>query len=349
MDQQKAEAFAGRMFETIIGGTVTSLIGVGDALRLWDTLAALPPSTAADVAKAAGLNERYVREWLDGVTVASIVEYDPASKTYSLPPEHAASLTTAAGTGNLGVFAHYVPYVGSVFFEVLDAFKTGAGVPYSAYRGFQALQQRESTPLYDELLVEGMLPLIPGMSERLQAGADVLDFGCGCGHAVNVMAKAFPNSRFTGIDLSEEGIDAARKEAAELGLTNATFEVRNAEDANGPYDMITAFDAVHDLAQPDRILRIIHDRLKPDGVFFAMDMAASSHVQNNIGNPMASVLYFFSVMHCMSVSLAQGGVGLGTAWGEEKAAELFAQAGFTDVKADHLDADPLHVYYVARP
>ena len=196
---------------------------------------------------------------------------------------------------------------------------------------FQALQAEESTPLYDTALVGAMLPLVPGIVERLEAGIDVADVGCGQGHAVNVMAQAFPNSRFVGYDFSEEGIAAGRAEAEWLGLANARFEVRDVANlgATAQFDLVTAFDTIHDQAQPRRVLRGIVESLRPDGALLMMDMAASSHLEENIEHPMGPLLYAASTFHCMTVSLAQGGEGLGTVWGEQKAAEYLTEAGFT--------------------
>jgi 2-polyprenyl-3-methyl-5-hydroxy-6-metoxy-1,4-benzoquinol methylase len=178
---------------------------------------------------------------------------------------------------------------------------------------------------------------------------DVADVGCGGGHAINLMAQAFPQSHFTGYDFSEEGISMGRAEAARMGLANATFEVKDIATLNTPerYALVTAFDTIHDQAQPARVLRAIFDAVQPAGVFLMQDIAASSHVHENIDHPLGTALYTLSTMHCMTVSLAQGGEGLGTVWGEQLALQMLADAGFADVEVKKVPGDILNNYYLA--
>jgi 2-polyprenyl-3-methyl-5-hydroxy-6-metoxy-1,4-benzoquinol methylase len=164
------------------------------------------------------------------------------------------------------------------------------------------------------------------------------------------MARAFPNSRFTGFDLLEESVAIASAEAKEWGLNNARFEVRNVTDLGETeaFDFITAFDAIHDQAQPRKVLANIAKALRPDGVFLLADIAASSDVAKNVGNPWTPLFYTWSLFHCMTVSLAYGGEGLGTCWGEELAKELLAEAGFKSVETKMVDGDPINIYYICR-
>jgi 2-polyprenyl-3-methyl-5-hydroxy-6-metoxy-1,4-benzoquinol methylase len=194
-----------------------------------------------------------------------------------------------------------------------------------------------------------VLPLVDGLPERLNVGADVADFGCGSGHAVNVMAQAFPQSRFTGIDFSEQAIATGAAEAARLGLKNAAFESHNLTDLDkaDAFDLITVFDAIHDQAQPARVLANIHRALRPGGVFLMADIKASSLLEENVGVPMSTYLYTVSLMHCMTVSLALDGAGLGTAWGTQLATSMLADAGFTDVRVAEVESDPINNYYLA--
>lgn len=348
MDMKKVEAFGGQMLSVLNGTAQAFLICLGHELRLFDTMADLPASTSEEVAKATGLDERYIREWLNGLVASRIVEYDPASATYVLPPEHAAMLTRAAGPDNFAVFTQYLPLMGAVTPKIIEAFRTGSGVAYADYPRFQELQALESGPLYDAALVERIVPLADGLAGRLEAGIDVLEFGCGAGHALNVLAQAYPRSRFTGLDLSDEGVGLGRAEAAQLGLTNVSFTVADVRTAGGSYDLITAFDVVHDLAFPNEVLGAVARALRDDGVFLIMDMDSSSAVENNIEHPLGPTLYFFSVFHCMSVSLAQGGAGLGTAWGREVATSMIKDAGFKTVDVHNLEGDFMHAFYVAR-
>jgi len=208
----------------------------------------------------------------------------------------------------------------------------------------------ESGEVFDAALVDVILPLAAGLPERLRDGADVSDWGCGSGHAINVMAQAFPSSRFTGIDFSEEGIAAGSAEATQLGLANATFVRRDLAgiDVADAYDVITVFDAIHDQARPAKVLANIYRALRPGGVLLMVDIKASSRLEDNIGVPLSPYIYTVSTMHCMSVSLASGGVGLGTAWGEQLAMEMLRDAGFGDVAVHRIESDPINNYYVAR-
>jgi ubiquinone/menaquinone biosynthesis C-methylase UbiE len=350
LDGVKVEEFAGRMVGLLNDSMLSLMVSVGHRTGLFDTLAALPPATSVEVATASGLDERYVREWLDAMTVGRFVEYDPSTRTYVLPPEHAASLTRAAGPGNMANMAQFTSLMGGVEDDIVECFETGGGVPYSRFPKFQRLMAEMSAQVHDAALIDGELALVDGLLDRLRAGIDACDVGCGQGHAVNLMAQAFPNSRFTGYDFSEEGIHAAQAEARELGLTNVTFEVKDAATIDGStkYDFITVFDAIHDQAKPDVVLRGIADSLNPGGVFLCVDIAGSSHVHNNLDHPMAPMLYSVSTFHCMTVSLAYDGAGLGTMWGQEKAEEMFRAAGFTSVSTTRVPEDVLNVYYVCR-
>lgn len=348
IDQNRAEAFADRMVGVLDHGSLALLISLGHRTGLFDVLDGLGPATSEEVARAAVLEERYVREWLGGMVVGEIVEYDPATATYVLPPEHAAFMTTAAGPDDLALFTRYLSLMGTIEPEVARVFREGGGVPYEAYDTFQVLQRDETARVYDAALVSDILPLAPGITERLASGIEVLDVGTGGGHAVNVMAHAFPRSTFTGIDISEEGIGIARAEAAEWGLDNAHFEVADAAGLGGRYDLVTAFDTIHDQAQPTKVLAAIADVLAEDGTFLMGDIAFSSNLEENIGNPLAPTVFAFSVFHCLTVSLAYGGEGLGTAWGRQRALAELAEAGFTQVDTEQVEGDPLNIYYVAR-
>jgi SAM-dependent methyltransferase len=232
---------------------------------------------------------------------------------------------------------------------VIECFRNGGGVPYSAYPRFQKLMAEDSASVHDAALIDVILPLVPGLTQRLEAGIDVADIGCGSGHAINLMAKAFPQSRFTGFDFSEEGIQTARREAQAFGVANARFELRDvtALDLPDRFGLITAFDAIHDQAHPAQVLAGIAGALRPDGVFLMVDIRASSNLHENRDLPMAPFLYTASTMHCMTVSLALAGTGLGTMWGEQTARRMLAEAGFTDVKVVSIEGDIFNNYFIA--
>jgi SAM-dependent methyltransferase len=344
------ELFAERIVAAIDSASLAILLSIGHQSRLFDTLAGLPPATSLQIADAAGLNERYVREWLGGVVAGRIVDYDDAAKTYSLPAHRAAVLTRTAGPDNLARVAQFIPLLSEVEQKVIGCFRTGGGLSYREYPRFHTLMAEQSGEVFDAALVDGILPMADGVTEQLRAGADVADFGCGSGHAINVMAQAFPASRFTGIDFSVEGLAAGAAEARQLGLTNAIFEAGDVaeHDATDAFDVITAFDAIHDQARPQRVLQNIHRALRPGGTFLMVDIKASSRLADNVGVPFAAYLYTVSTMHCMSVSLGLDGDGLGTCWGRELATSMLADAGFGDVQVREIESDPINFYYIAR-
>jgi SAM-dependent methyltransferase len=190
---------------------------------------------------------------------------------------------------------------------------------------------------------------VTGLVERLRSGIDVADVGCGSGHAVNLMGAAFPASRFVGFDTSDTGLGAATAEARRRGLTNVRFVHKDAATLDGTerFDLITTFDAVHDQARPDLVLAGIAQSLRPGGVYLCVDITASSTLADNLDHPLGPFLYTISCMHCMTVSLAAGGMGLGTMWGEQTARRMLAEAGFTEVDSKHVDGDIVNTYYIA--
>jgi len=325
------------------------MVSVGHRTRLFDVMAAMPAATSAEVAAAAGLDERYVREWLAAMTTGKIVDHDGAAGTFSLPADHAACLTRAAGMNNLATGAQYIGLLATVEDQIVDRFRHGGGVPYLAFPKFQALMAEDSGALHDATLVDATLPLVPGLPDRLREGIDVADVGCGSGHAINLMAEAFPRSRFTGIDFSETGLATARAEAERKGLTNARFEERDAAKLGeaARFDLISTFDAVHDQARPDLVLAGIARALRPGGVYLCVEIAASSTLAENLDHPLGPLFYTISCMHCMTVSLAEDGMGLGTMWGEEKAREMLAEAGFSRVEVKRTPDDIVNAYYIA--
>jgi 2-polyprenyl-3-methyl-5-hydroxy-6-metoxy-1,4-benzoquinol methylase len=349
-DQVEAEAFAERMVDVLNSASIALMTSIGHRTGLFDAMAGLPPSTSEQIADAANLNERYVREWLGAMVVGRIVEHDPENGTYQLPQEHAAFLTRAAAPENMAAFTQWIPLLGSVEDGIVDSFKNGGGVPYSAFPRFHEVMAEESGQTVVAALTDHILPLVPGLPKRLEEGIDVLDVGCGSGRALNLMARKFPNSRFVGYDFSEEAISRARAEAQEHGTTNVRFEARDvtALGEKDSYDLITTFDAVHDQADPAAVLKGITDALKDDGVYLMQDIAGSSHHHGDMDHPIGPLLYTVSTMHCMTVSLAQDGEGLGAMWGEEKAKEMLKEAGFTEVEVEQLPHDFQNSYYIIK-
>jgi 2-polyprenyl-3-methyl-5-hydroxy-6-metoxy-1,4-benzoquinol methylase len=353
MDQSKAEKFAGRIMTALNDGALCLMLSVGHRTGLLDVLRTLPASTSAEIAKHAGLNERYVREWLGAMVTAGVVDVDAETTRFSLPAEHAAYLTRPAAADNLAVFAQYIPLLGAVEDDIVACFQHGGGVPYERFPRFHAVMAEDSGQSVLSSLESHIFPLVPGLAERLAAGVHVLDVGCGRGRVLHRLATLFPASRFKGIDLSEDAIAYARAEAARLDLRNVEFVVADLSDFDttaepGLFDCITTFDAVHDQARPLNVLKGIHRALKADGVYLLQDIKGSSHVHKNIGHPIGTFLYTISCMHCMTVSLAQGGEGLGAMWGEELTRDYLRRAGFTSIETHQPAHDIQNNWYVVR-
>ena len=341
--------FAERMIHMLNEAALALMVSVGHRTGLFDVMAAMPAATSAEIAAGAALDERYVREWLAVMTTGGIVDHDGAAGSFSLPAGRAAWLTRAAGPGNLAIQAQYIGLLALVEDQIADCFRTGGGVPYSAFPKFQALMAEDSGAVHDATLIDVTLPLVPGLVDRLRDGIDVADVGCGSGHAINLMAEAFPRSRFVGFDISDTGLAAATAEASRKALTNVRFEKRDAArlGETARYDLITTFDSVHDQAGPDLVLAGIAQALRPAGVYLCVDIAASSKLSDNLDHPLGPFMYTVSCMHCMTVSLAVGGMGLGTMWGEQKAREMLRDAGFSSIEVVHVDGDLLSTYFIA--
>ena len=352
-DAEKAEAFAGRLLKALNDAAFCLMASIGHRTGLFDAMRDQPPLTSREVAARAGLNERYVREWLGAMVTSGVVSVDPQSVCYQLPPEHAAYLTRAAAADNLAVFAQYVPLLGNVEDDIVECFTNGGGVPYERFPRFHAVMAEDSGLSVLSSLESHILPLVPGVPEQLERGARALDAGCGSGRTLNRLAKLFPTSRFVGMDLSNEALRAARDEASGKGLNNVEFLAIDLSDFDRTaepesFDFITTFDAVHDQGKPLNVLKGIHRALKPDGVYLMQDIKGSSHVYNNINHPIGTFLYAVSCLHCMTVSLAQRGEGLGAMWGEEKTREYLQLAGFRSVEKHELAHDIQNNWYVVR-
>jgi 2-polyprenyl-3-methyl-5-hydroxy-6-metoxy-1,4-benzoquinol methylase len=352
-DSQKAEAFAGRLMGALNSGAFCLMASIGHRTGLFDAMREQPPMTSREIATRAGLNERYVREWLGAMVTAGVIDVDPSSLTFTLPPEHAAFLTRPAGADNIGVFTQYIALLGGVEDAIVECFRNGGGVPYEQFPRFHEVMAEDSGQSVLSSLESHILPLVPGLIDQLERGVRVLDVGCGRGRIIIRLAERFPRSRFVGMDLSEHAVQGARDEAAVRGLANVDFVAIDLGDFDQraepeSYDFITTFDAVHDQAKPLNVLKGIHRALRPDGAYLMQDIKGSSHVHNNIGHPLGTFLYTVSCMHCMTVSLAQGGEGLGAMWGEEKTREYLARAGFRSVEKHELAHDIQNNWYVVR-
>jgi ubiquinone/menaquinone biosynthesis C-methylase UbiE len=350
-DTAKANAFGAQLLTALNHGALCLMMSIGHRTGLFDIMSQLSPATSEEIAARAGLNERYVREWLGAMVTGGVVDFDPATARFSLPPEHAAFLTRAAGADNMAVFTQYMAVMGGVEDDIVECFRHGGGVPYERFARFHEVMAEDSGQSVLSSLESHILPLVSGLHERLTRGIRVLDAGCGRGRIMIRLAKLYPRSSFVGMDLSSDAIAFARDAASKEGLANIEFvsvDLRSFDRTAEPesFDFITTFDAIHDQAKPLNVLKGIHRALKSDGTYLMQDISGTSHVEKDKEHPIGTFLYAISCMHCMTVSLAQGGEGLGAMWGEEKTREYLERAGFRSITTHRLAHDIQNNWYV---
>jgi 2-polyprenyl-3-methyl-5-hydroxy-6-metoxy-1,4-benzoquinol methylase len=348
----QAQPFADRLLRALNDGALCLMVSIGHRTALFDTMRRMPPATSDEIAAEARLNPRYVREWLGAMVTGRVVEYDPDTSRYRLPEEHAASLTRAAAADNMAVFAQYIAELGRVEDDIVECFSKGGGVPYEKFKRFHEVMAEDSGQSVLSSLESHILPLVPGLTTRFEQGIRVLDLGCGRGRILHRLATKYPNSRFVGMDLSDDAIAYARTQA--VGLTNIDYiacDLSNFDQTAEPaaFDLVTTFDAIHDQAKPMNVLKGIRRTLRPDGIYLMQDISGTSHVHKDIEHPLGTLLYTVSCMHCMTVSLAQGGEGLGAMWGEEKTRDYLQRAGFRSVTVNRLAHDVQNNWYVVCP
>ncbi len=350
INSAKQEAFVGQVLANTSAAMVTTLAALGDRLGLFKTLAASGPATSAEIAARAGIVERYAREWLGGMTSAGYVTYDPVTRRFALPPEHAAALADEGGPMFFGGIYEMLLSASSVVDRVAEAFRAGGGVPQSAYDDrFWDGMERFSGGWYDNLLVQRWLPAMPDVQSKLGEGADVADVGSGRGRALIRLAQAYPAGRYVGYDAFAPSVERATARAREAGVADGVrYEVRDAAgDLPGSFDVITSFDVLHDAVDPVAVLRSIFRALKPDGIYVCLEPNCSDKLEENAG-PIGSIFHGISILYCMTTSLACGGAGLGTlGLHEPKLRELATVIGFRDIRRVPI-GDPFNSLYELR-
>ena len=353
--------FAEKMVDILNYGALNLAMGIGYRTGLFDVLdAAGRPCTLDEICKAVKLNRRYVKEWLGAMVCGEIVALsrgDDGQPRFSLPPAHGDMLTRRAGSNNLGVYTQEIPLLTKCAVDhVYRGFLTGDGIPYDLYPEFHDFMAELGNAKHHEVLVDVFLPSVDEgrLVQKLQRGITVCDLGCAQGVATILMAEAFPNSRFTGIDISAEVLETARADAERRGLANIRFELRDAAELHHPgdlsrrFDYITAFDAIHDQTRPMQALRGIHEILKDDGAFSMIDIAAETDIDGNREHPMGAFLYTVSLMHCMPIGLVDNGAGLGMMWGRQLAEKMLAEAGFGHVSVMEIPNDAFNLHFYCR-
>jgi SAM-dependent methyltransferase len=331
IDQAKYEAFLDQAFGDLAACYGGVMVSLGDRLGLYEALNGAGPLGSAEVAERSGCAERYVREWLNSQVAAGYLDYHPNTATYELPAEHAAVLADP-DSPTLLTPAFNVP--ASMWHDeeqAIQAFKTGEGVPWGAHHerlfcGVGAFYRNA----YAGTLVPEWLPALDGVVERLEAGARVADVGCGHGHSTVLMARAYPNSRFYGYDPHEDSIAAARAHAAEAGVADrVTFSAATATDySEDGFDLVCFFDSLHDMGDPVGAARHARAALADDGTVLLVEPYAADTAEDNAG-PIARLYYSASTVLCTAHAISENGtLALGAQAGEERLADVFAEAGF---------------------
>ncbi|MDX6555616.1 MAG: hypothetical protein QOD86_1811 [Miltoncostaeaceae bacterium] len=351
LDQARADAFLSTVLEHTSATTTTVLAAIGDRLGLFADLAEHGPATPAELAGRAAIDPRYAREWLSALASAGYLEYAPEDGRYALPPEHVAVLAEERGPHFFGGVHQMLVGMVKPIDLLVEAFRSGGGVPQSAYdEDIWAGMDRFTASWFDHLLLQAWIPGMPRVRALLEAGAEVADVGCGRGRALIRLAQAFPRSRFVGFDVFAPSVERARAFAAEAGVADRVrFEVHDgAAGLPGRYDVITTFDVVHDAVDPRGLLRAIRRAVREDGVYVCLDVNCSHRVEENAG-PLGSLLYGFSILYCMTTSLAGAGEGLGTCgFSETVVRDLCAAAGFRGVRLVPLE-NPFNNLYEITP
>ncbi len=358
-DPDRLKAYSLLLFSKLEGAMTSAMVHLGDQLGLYRALAAAPTGgyTAPELADAAGLHERWVREWLHNQAAARLVQWEADGdgvERFSLAPEAVAVLANADHPAfGMGMF-HRLPQTMGVLPRIAESFRTGLGLDYDAFgpEGAAGIE-RSFGPWYRNFLVPVALPALDGVVARLQAGARAIDIGCGAGLALLTMATAFPQSRFDGYDISEHALARAETARVARGIENAAFHDAHREliPFDGTVDFVTTFDCIHDMTDPVGMMQTIRSAIAPDGVWLLVDIKGRDSFAENIEkNPMAPMMYGVSVVSCMSSALSEpGGAGLGTlGLPESLARTMTADAGFTRFRRLPID-HPVNVFYEVRP
>ena len=348
MDEQALMEFVHKAVADVGAVLAGSLVVIGDRLGLYRAMAHAGPMTSAELARATGTSERYVREWLAAQAAAGYLRYC-GDKRYELPDEHAIPLTDE--TSPACVIGAFETAIGAVFAtdEIADAFATGDGVSWGAHDPHVHTGcERFFRPGYTNFLTSGWIPALQGVEEKLRRGIHVADVGCGHGASTIHMAKSYPDSVFTGIDPHEHSVETARKRAADAGVSHrVTFECAPAAALTGSYDLVAFFDCLHDLGDPVGALAAARRHLNASGTVLLVEPMAADTVEGNL-NPVGAAYYGFSTLLCTPNALSQGGVlTLGAQAGEARLRAVAEEAGFTQFR--RVAETPFNIVFEVNP
>jgi 2-polyprenyl-3-methyl-5-hydroxy-6-metoxy-1,4-benzoquinol methylase len=353
IDTEKAKETAEHVFSLLGGALVSGMIYLGERMGLYQALSGAGAVTSADLARKTGLHERWIREWLQGQAAANLIDYKGDGR-FELSPEAALVLANENNPFFLAGAFCAIPEQMAVLKLLPESFKSGIGLTYDQL-GEEANRsvERLLAPWFRTQLVPVALPRLDGVVTKLEAGAKVADIGCGSGIALVEMAKAYPRSQFHGYDISKIALGRAANNLKQAGVTNVRLHDASVDPLAGDSscDFITTFDCLHDMTRPDLVMVAIRKAIKPDGTWLIADVHGQPTFEGNLkDNPLAAVMYGFSVLCCMSSALSEaGGLGLGTlGFPEPVARRMTADAGFTRFATKDFE-NPINAYYEVRP
>jgi ubiquinone/menaquinone biosynthesis C-methylase UbiE len=304
--------------------------------------------TASELARRAGTHERSTEEWLAGMTAAGYARHDDG--VFALEEGQDEVFRPGMLPFDVTILLEVKDKFSQLMGRVVDSLRDGKGVPYAAYQPeFSAAQDRLNAPMYERYLIDDFVASADGVIDQLEHGAQVADIGCGGGKALTILAARFQSSTFTGYDIDEDALRIGRARAAEAGLHNVHYEAGDAArlDLAQSFDLVLAVDAIHDQGRPQDVLRTVRRSLRAGGTFLMIEPLASGDIDTDSQHPMAPMMYANSLGHCVQVSLAAGGPGLGSMWGRAKAIPMLKAAGFEHVSVYESPSD--NAVYAARP
>ena len=335
LDQGKLEALQGKVMTDVAGSLGLIMAYMGDRLDLYSALVEISPATSQDLAESTGLDERYVREWLAANAGAGYVEYEAGAKKFSMTPEQAVIFSAE---GHPHCMQGFFQAVVSAYLDepkATEAFRTGKGLPWGDHNSCLFTgTERFFRPMYAANLIDSWIPALSGVREKLAAGGKVADVGCGHGSSTIIMAKAFPNATIHGFDFHEPSIEQARARARDAGVAgNTIFEVVTAKEFPGQgYDLVTIFDALHDMGDPVGASAHILKSLADEGTFMLVEPLAGDALEENM-HVLGQIYYAFSTMICTPASKSQEvGLALGAQAGEKRLTSVLKEGGFTQVR-----------------
>lgn len=347
----RSDALVERLFGAALGALELYSIYLGGELGLYAALAEHGPLTAGELADRTGIAPRYAREWLEQQAVAGLLDLapGPGERRYLLAPDHARVLLHADDLSHVAPFAHMLAGIGGVLPQVVQAYRTGGGVPYESYgTAFRHGQGHINRPAFTHELPTSWLAALPDVAERIN-GADrprIADVGCGQGWSSLALARAFPNAWVDGIDADAASIEDARRHAAEAGLDGRLrFRCEDAAKlADGPYDLIVILEALHDMARPVDALRAARAALADGGAVLVVDERVAEEFTAP-GDEVERMMYGWSVTHCLPSQLAEpGSAALGTVLRSSTLRRLAEEAGYSRVQILDVDNDFFRLY-----